>query len=363
MRTNRAIIQLVFFFLFCSVPFSSLWAQSPRAVDAVVKEWMTKEKIPGVSVAIASRGKILYSKGYGMSDLENSVPVTVKTKFRLASISKPVTAAAVMQRVEQGKIALDSSIQTYIPSFPKKNWPVTVRQLLGHLGGIRHYRGMKEEHLIGTTQYKDLEDALSIFSADTLMVQPGERYSYTTFGYNLLGVAVEKVSGLSYGKYVADHIFVPAGMTQTVLDHSADIIPYRTKAYTKDTLGIVHNAFAIDPSYKAPGGGILSVPEDMVRFASAMMSGKIVAPSTFEQMLQPGRLNDSTTTTYGFGWSIGQKELAGAYFHNGGQQGATSTLLIVPASGHTVCILTNMDGIPKIAEIARRIERLIPAGK
>lgn len=359
-RFRRLLFFPVLLFL---ISASSLTAQNRRAVDAVIKEWMLKEKIPGVSIAVASHGKILYSKGYGMSDLENSVPVTTKTKFRLASISKPVTAAAVMQLVEQGKIALDSSIQTYLPSFPQKPWPVTIRQLLGHLGGIRHYRGVTEERRIGTTPYKDLEDALSIFSEDTLMMCPGDHFSYTTFGYNLLGVAVEKASGTPYGQYITEHIFFPAGMTQTVLDHSAEIIPFRTAAYTKDTLGVVRNAFAIDPSYKAPGGGILSVPEDMVRFGSAMMSGTIVAPSTFEQMLQPGRLNDSSVTTYGFGWSIGQKELAGAYFHNGGQQGATSSLLIVPSNGHAVCILTNMDGIPKIAEVARRIEQLIPHGR
>lgn len=358
--TNRVFASFLLLTFFTAGVLS---AQVPRSIDTLIQHWMQAEHIPGLSVAVASHGKLLYSKAFGKSDVENNVPATIRTKFRLASISKPFTAAAVMQLVEQGRIALDSTIQTYVPEFPQKPWPITIRQLLGHQGGIRHYRGVEEERRIGTTLYKDLTDALSIFSNDSLRNRPGERYTYTTFGYNLLGVAVERASGLTFGEYLADHIFMPLKMEQTVLDRSADIIPNRTAAYTLDSTGRLRNAFAIDPSYKHPGGGILSTTEDLVKFGTAMMHGTVVSPETFALMNTSGRTSDSVATNYGLGWSIGKGEMEGTVSHNGGQQGATSTLVLVPARDHVVAILTNLDGVKRIAQVAYRIEKLIPTGK
>src|SRR5439155_19056924 len=157
----------------------------PATVDAVeraISSEMSRQTIPGLSAAIAASGKIAWGGGFGMSDLENFVPAKASTVYRLGSISKPITAVAAMQLVERGKLDLDAAIQIYVPSFPKKPWPITVRQLLGHLSGIRHYRGNEIE---STRHYASLVEGLAIFKDDPLLFEPGTKYSYTTYGYSL----------------------------------------------------------------------------------------------------------------------------------------------------------------------------------
>ena len=164
-----------------------------------------------------------------MADVENFVPMTPMTTIRLGSISKPITAIAVMQLVEQGKMDLDGEIQRYVPSFPKKQWPVTIRELLGHLGAVRHYQGDDEEG--STRHYTDRTEPLKIFAGDPLLFEPGTRFSYTTYGFNLLGAAVENASGEKFLDYLQAHIFQPAGMDHIRDDNVYAIIPHRARGY------------------------------------------------------------------------------------------------------------------------------------
>ncbi|MBI1788385.1 MAG: beta-lactamase family protein, partial [Acidobacteria bacterium] len=162
---------------------ADLPAEKTRQIQQAVATEMAKHSIPGVSVAMASSSGLAWTAGFGMADLENFVPVTPSTVIRLGSISKPITAVAVMQLVEQGRIELDAPIQRYVPSFPEKPWPVTVRQLLGHLGGVRHYSGLPE--VDSTRHYTELAAAFHVFRDDPLLAEPGTKYSYTTYGFNL----------------------------------------------------------------------------------------------------------------------------------------------------------------------------------
>jgi CubicO group peptidase (beta-lactamase class C family) len=329
--------------------------QSQRSIDSVINGLMTRASIPAVSIAVAERGKLLYSHAYGYSDLENRIPATPRSVFRLASVSKPITAVAIMQLVEQGSIHLDSSVQTYLPAFPVQQWPVTIRQLLGHQSGIRHYNSVEEEYRIGSTRYKDLTEALTIFRDDTLRHKPGEQYTYTTFGYNLLGSVIEAVSGMTFDDYVKRNIFDRAGMTQTTMDRSSHIIPHRVRGYTVDSTGSIRNAIPIDPGYKFPGGGIVSTAEDMVKFADAVMDGRLIEFDTFRRMTVPGTTNAGTPTGYGLGWAIGMGAMNGAVLHKGGQQGATCVLLLLPETRRSVMLLTNLERAGGVAEAAYAI--------
>jgi serine beta-lactamase-like protein LACTB len=265
---------------------AALAPEKIRRIEQAVATQMSRNSIPGVSIAIAAGSQLRWAAGYGMADLENFVPVTPLTEIRLGSISKPITAIAVMQLVERGKIDLDGEIQRYVPSFPKKQWPVTVRQLLGHLGGVRHYRGDDEE---GSTRHynTDRMEPLKIFAGDPLLFEPGTQYSYTTYGFNLLGAAVEMASGEKFLDYVQADIFRPAGMDHIRDDNTLAIIPHRARGYRLTANGNLENCALADTSNKIPGGGFISTASDLVKFALAINSGTLVKKETVELMLTP----------------------------------------------------------------------------
>jgi CubicO group peptidase (beta-lactamase class C family) len=178
--------------------------------QARIEAAMEKLGVPGVAVAVVAREQLVWSAAFGEADVENDVPVRTDTMFRLASVSKPITATAVLQLVERGRLDLDAPVQRYVPSFPDKPWPVTPRLLLAHLGGVRHYR---EGEFSSTRRYAGATDALHIFAADPLAHEPGTRFLYTSYGYNLLGCAVEGASGQSFLDYVRANVFEPAATT------------------------------------------------------------------------------------------------------------------------------------------------------
>ncbi len=205
---------------------------SPETINRVETEIsteMARQKIPGLSIAVATDHRIRYANGFGVADLENSVPAMASTVYRTASIAKPMTATAVMQLAERDKLDLDAPIQKYCAAFPEKRWPVTTRQLLAHLGGVRHYKSGEEA--TGTHHYFTIEDALKLFKDEPLLYEPDTRFQYSTFGYNLLGCAIEGASGMMYEDYMCENVFRPAGMHATQSDNTFMVIPNRARGY------------------------------------------------------------------------------------------------------------------------------------
>ena len=186
----------------------SVHAQSSRyfpAIDSartLVESFMALTDVPGASVTVMVDGRIVWSEGFGYADLELGTPVRAGlTKFRIGSVSKPLTAAALGVLVDQGKIDLDAPIQTYVPDFPEKRGPVTLRLLAGHLAGIRHYRGAE---FLSSTNYETVAEGLAIFAADTLLFAPGSAYSYSSYGWNLISAAIENAHHLIAHLFFAD---------------------------------------------------------------------------------------------------------------------------------------------------------------
>ena len=192
-----------------------------RAVEAAISATMSAEHIPGLSVAVVTHGEVQWSSGYGQSDVENAVPASAETVYRLASVSKPITAVAAMQLAEQGKLDLDAPVQKYVAVFPQKPWPVTTRALLGHLAGIRHYA---EGEFESTRHYNTLMEALHLFQDDPLVQEPGTKYLYSTYGYTLVGVVVEAIVGTPFAEQVKKAVFEPAGMTGARVDDVFEIV-------------------------------------------------------------------------------------------------------------------------------------------
>jgi CubicO group peptidase (beta-lactamase class C family) len=334
-------------------------------IDEAVSRFMVKSSTPGVAVAVVEDGEFAWAAGYGMADLENSVPVTPETPFRLASVSKPISAVSAMQLWEQGKLDLDAPIRKYCPAFPDKHALITTRELLGHLGGIRHYRDgpAGDAEVNNTTHFADpIAGGLGFFKDDALVAQPGTHFHYSTQGYTLVGCAIAAAAGDSYVDDVRQRVFAPAGMTSTQVDDRFAVIPRRTRFYHKDDAGKVVNAEFLDSSYKIPGGGWISSASDMARFEAALLTGKLVKPETFLLMGTPLKPSDGSKDTYGLGLGVG--ELDGAKFvgHSGGQQGTSTMILMVPSRRLGVVVLANMDEVGA-SDLAKEIASMLLAAK
>jgi CubicO group peptidase (beta-lactamase class C family) len=303
---------------------------------------MSRQNIPGLSVAIATDGTLRWSNGYGLADLENFVPAKASTVYRLGSISKPITAVAVMQLAERGKLDLDAPVQKYCPAFPQKQWPVTSRQLLGHLGGVRHYNSDAE---FGSTRhYQTVVEGLSMFKDDPLLHQPGTKFSYTTHGYAVLGCVVEGASGMTFKDYVNENIFKPAAMDRIRVDDVFEIIPNRAQGYAKKQSGELQNSALADTSYKIPGGGFCSTVEDLVKFALAVQSGKLVQPQTVEQLWTKQKTADGKETAYALGFGVEERNGLKIVSHGGGQQRVSTMLYLVPERKIVIALMLNLEG-------------------
>jgi CubicO group peptidase (beta-lactamase class C family) len=249
-------------------------------------------------------------------------------------------------------------IQKYCAAFPDKPWPVTARQLLGHLGGIRHYTKPGEQN--GTTHYFTIEESLKIFKDDPLLHEPGSKFHYTTYGYSLLGCAIEGAAGRGYEDYMHENIFKSAGMTHTRIDDHFSIVPERARGYLKldeqtyaqlpavvkgkVKVGQLYNAQLHDTSMKVPGGGLVSTAEDLVKFGHALMKGTLVKQATLEQMWTPQQTKDGNKTTYGLGWGISERAGMKLISHSGGQAGTSTLLYVLPEKNIVIAAMCNLEG-------------------
>jgi CubicO group peptidase (beta-lactamase class C family) len=332
-------------------------------IETAVTAEMSRQSIPALSIAVAVENQLRWTAGYGISDLENFVPAKATTVFRLGSISKPITATALLQLEEQGRVDLDAPVQRYLPGFPLKEWPVTPRSLLSHLGGIRHYNGA--EDFGSTRRYASVTEALGIFQNDELEHEPGTKYLYTTYGYSVLGAIVESVAGTPFIEYVRKHVFEPSGMERIRDDSHAALIPNRARGYAKDEQGRLRNCNLADTSNKIPGGGMAGTAGDLVRFALALNRGKLLRKATVERMFTRAATRDGKPVPYGLGVFVGEWEGRRLISHGGGQQGTSTLLQLYPESGAAIAIMCNLEGArlaPLAGEVARAILRAAPAG-
>ena len=323
-----------------------LSAQTSRPVqdtlNRIVAHELERQGLPGLQVAVGENGRIVYSHAVGKADVENGVAMTPASLIRTGSIAKSISAVAAMTLVEAGRLDLDAPVQNYCKEFPTKPWPVTTRELLSHTAGIRHYRGTEADN---TNHYAKMADGFAIFANDSLLFQPGTHYSYSTYGYTVVGCVIEGASGRPFYDYVREHVLIPAGMTHTVVDNIFTIVPHRARGYHAHGDSVT-NAGLMDGSYKIPGGGLVSTAENLVRFGMALMSGKLVKPKTLEQMWTPTgvpQLENGQPSTYGLGFGIvtvnGQKVVS----HSGGQQGTTTQLVMIPGKSFAAAAMANDD--------------------
>jgi serine beta-lactamase-like protein LACTB, mitochondrial len=323
-------------------------------IDTLVEQARTAEQLPGVSVAIAMNGKVIFTKAYGWADLENNVPATPESLFRTASVAKPMTAVGALELAEAGKLDLDAPIQKYCPAFPEKPWPITTRELLGHQSGIRAYQNRE---ILSTVHYVNTIDGMSFFKNDPLLFEPGTKYFYSTYGFTVVGCVIEGASGEKYPEYMAEHVFKPAGMDHMAIDDVYAIVPHRVRGYDRLN-GHVINAGLMDSSYKIPGGGYVTDAEDLVRFASAVMSGKLLKPETVTAMWTPQKTRDGKDTHYGMGWGKADLDGETIFAHSGDQPGTRTSLFVIPSRQMAFAVMINMENVDA-PELNRSIGRVV----
>lgn len=325
-------------------------AQQAAIVQArsVAAALVRDKNLPGLSVAVGVGGQLIWKEGFGWSNIEQHVPVSPETRFRIGSVSKLLTSVAVGVLYGENRIQLDAPVQTYIPDFPKKKWPITTRELMAHTSGIRHYQG---DEALSNKPYASLEDGLAIFDKDPLLFKPGTQVHYSSYAWNLVGAIVAKISGEPFYTFVRDKITAPIGMLDTTADFVKPIIPDRVAYYDRTKDGRLENSPAVDESYKWSSGGYLSTPSDLVRFGYAVLHDRVLKQKTREMLWAPVKLEDGKPTGRGLDWRLdvdadGRKVVS----HNGGSVGGSTRLAIYPEQNMVVAVTSNVSNAGKEVE-------------
>lgn len=331
-----------------SVPGSTAtgkWAGAAEETGRIVRATLAEENLPGLSVAAGAGGEILWAEGFGFADLEKRAPVTPQHRFRIGTASTVLTAAAAGLLLEDGRLKLDEPIQTYVPEFPRKQWPVTLRHLMGHVSGLPDDGG-DEAPLLSRHCARSAE-AVQFFAESALRFEPGTRFRTSSYGWILVSAAVEEAAEEPFLAFLDKRVFVPLAMRDTVPDSA----PGRAESYFP--------RFSADPKYgPEPMSGVdyscysgasvfLSTPSDLVRFGMAVNNGKLLRPKTVRLLQTSQRLASGAETGYGLGWDLETVTLAGKPARAAGHDGTllggrAASLVTFPEHGLAVAVLANI---------------------
>lgn len=294
-------------------PSPPQWTHAVGRARDLTRAGIVEKNLPGVSVAVGVGGDIVWAEGFGWADLAKRVPVTPSTRFRIGHASKALTSAGVGLLLERNTLRLNDEIQNYVPSFPRKPWPITLRQLMGHVAGVRHYD--EDDDYIPREHCERASEGLRMFANDPLLFEPETQFKYSTFGWVLVSAAVESAAGVPFFPFMRTEIFTPIGMIDTTPDIGSAPMPNRAIFYYPKFSGDPSTGPEVpesgDYSCFAGAGGFLSTPSDLVRFGIAMGSGKLLRPATVNTLHTPQLLRSGAETEYGLGWTLQTVELAG----------------------------------------------------
>ena len=352
--------------LIAALPFQDAHGSEPLRHGKAIKSFrryaearIEKDPIPGMTVGFMF-GTSVWADGFGYADLENNVSAKDVSAYRLASVTKPMTAMGILYLMEQGELDLDAEVQTYVPYFPRKAWPVRVRALLGHLGGISHYRNYDlEGHF---KDHKDTRQALEVFADFDLVAEPGTRFNYSSYGYNLLGAVIEGAAGEPYGEFMRRILWEPLGMSDTRMDDPYAIIPNRVRGYRAGPDGEIIPSEFVDISSRFAAGGTRSTVVDLLRFAEGLRDGKILSPETVDLMWTSMVTSDERETRYGMGWNVRPINGRFVVFHTGGQAETRTIFIYVPSKQLAIAAAMNFEGGGRDAYVRRLYQALMDEG-
>jgi serine beta-lactamase-like protein LACTB len=324
------------------------WRAAVDRGRQIMRAGIAAQNLPALSVAVGAGGEVVWSEAFGWSDLENKVPVRADTRFRIGTASTVLTSAAIGLLLEKDRLKLDDEIQTYVPAFPKKAWPVTVRQLMAHTAGVRTDGG--DEGPYGEHCERPA-DALRIFADESLLFEPGTRFRESSYGWMLLSAAIEAVAGEPFLTFTRRQIFDPLGMRDTRAESATEEIPGRATfyfpRYGADPKYGLHLMRDLDYSCYAGASVFLSTPADLVRFGLAVNGGTLLQPATVTQLQTSQRLSSGEETGYGLGWDLETADVAGrptvVVGHDGEALGGiVASLMIFREQGIVVALTSNI---------------------
>ena len=316
------------------------WVETERG-DSLAKALFRKLAPPGVSIAVARVDGKSARWQLGMANLEGGGRVERNTRFRVGSDSKLFTTAIAARLVAAGRLNLDTPISRYLPELPPPYRTLTVRLLAGHLAGVRHY-GPGE--FVSTVEYPTVSASLGVFLKDTLLAEPGARYFYSSYGFNLLGAVLEAASGNSFATLLHNEVIEPLGLGQTALEPSGRLLERQAHPYSRDSSGGFQSSPAVDLSDRWPSGGLVSTAEELAEFALGVFRSDYLPDSVRSLLLTPQRTASGNPTQVGLGWRIARDSLGRRYLHHGGSaMGGRAFLLVYPKEGVAVALLANTE--------------------
>ena len=338
--------------LSCITAFAQDYDDVIASSEALIRTQMTENPVPGFAIAVMVDGEVVWSDGYGYADLEQQVPMTPYSKLRIGSVSKPMAAAAAMRLLDQGKLNINAPVQEYVSYFPEKRWEVTTRQIAGHLGGIRHYRG---EEFLSTQPYATVEEGLQVFLADTLMHSPGSAFLYSSYGWNLVSAVIEGAANASFLQVLEEEVLDPLGLEHTAADYPDSLITQRVRFYERSPGGSFINGPYVDNSLKWAGGGLLSSVIDLVHFGDAHLTEGYLSEAALETLFTSLTLPNGEATRYGFGWFTEMRAGRPYYWHGGGSVGGSTMLIMQPEARVVVATHANLTAASIPGQLANEI--------
>jgi CubicO group peptidase (beta-lactamase class C family) len=349
-KSNRTIIKTVFLLVITVAGIFNVYGQ-PKVdkLDKLISAYAAYGKFNG-SVLVAEKGKVIYKKGFGLANMEWSIPNQPDTKHRLGSITKQFTAMLVMQLVEQGKLKLDVPISTYLPDYPKKNGDViTLHHLLTHSSGTPNMTSFPEfVKDVMHNSYSPLQ-LVNLFADSTLQFKPGEKFAYSNSGYILLGYIIEKVTGKPYEQVLQEKIFAPLNMHNTGYDHHTTLLKNRASGYENVGRSYV-NAKFIDMSVPYAAGALYSTVEDLYLWDQALYGNQLLRKENVDLLF--AKHIPSGGNHYGYGWGIGEIPLGNTaeriqtIGHGGGINGFNTQITRIPSDKSFIVLLNNTGGAP-----------------
>jgi CubicO group peptidase (beta-lactamase class C family) len=327
-------------------------------VDSLAATALRAHRLPSLALGVARGSHLLIAKSYGLADVENNVPATAETVYRIGSITKQFTAAAILRLVEQRKVGLDDDITVYVPQLHTHGNHVTIRQLLNHTSGVR---GFTEIPAFSPKERLDLTDGelLAVFQDEPTDFEPGTNFLNNNSGYYLLAMVIERVTGQPYGDYLRDSVLRPLGLQSTSTCDDASLIRHRARGYSLAG-DLLQNGSYISLAPPKGGGNLCSTAIDLVMWTHALVSAGVITRKSYALMTSPGELADGRRIGYGFGLFLSALEGHREIFHGGGITGFTGFVGYYPDDDVTVVVLTNLDaGHVHDGHLAHRIVRAL----
>ncbi len=348
MRMGLAIV-----FVLTTLVLSAQSGLEPR-VDAAIAR--VKTQIPGLSVAVVVDGRVVYAKGFGTISLTEQKPAGADTQYRLASVTKAITAVAVLKLVEQGRVELDRAAKDYCPALAPLNGSPTVRHFLLHQSGMRHTSDPEDETITGAVPR--LASSLSGIVKEPLRFPPGQKTLYTSWGYTALGCVIETVAGESYAEFVTRTILTPASMRQTTFDEPAYAAPSFSPGF-RMAGGSLQPSLVVDTRFKMPASGMISTVNDLALFAIALFERRLLPEPIFREMLSTRPATDDERPMFTTGWIVGSTDYGTpAFNYAGSMEGTTAYLAILPERRIAVALLANRERfVPGVIPIVREALR------